>query len=112
MMKKLFTFLVTLMIISGAFAQSPENISYQAVVRNSTNQLITGQKVGMKISILQGSASGTPVYVETQEPTTNTNGLVTIEIGGGAEVSGVFGNINWANGRYFILTETDPDGGT
>jgi hypothetical protein len=37
----------------------------------------------MQISILQGSASGTAVYVETQEPTTNANGLVSIEIGTG-----------------------------
>jgi hypothetical protein len=62
----------------------------------------------MQISILQGSSTGTVVYTETQTPTTNANGLVSIEIGGGAG----FSTIDWANGPYFIKTETDPTGGT
>jgi hypothetical protein len=66
----------------------------------------------MRISILQGSATGTAVYVETQTPTTNANGLATIEIGGGTPVTGTFSAINWASGIYFIKTETDPIGGT
>jgi hypothetical protein len=66
----------------------------------------------MQISILQGSASGTAVYVETQSPTTNANGLISIKIGDGTVQSGDFTNIEWANGPYFIKTETDPAGGT
>jgi hypothetical protein len=65
----------------------------------------------MQISILQGSAGGTAVYVETQTPTTNANGLVSIEIGAGTVVSGDFTTIDWANGFYFIKTETDLLGG-
>ncbi|MBC8344609.1 MAG: collagen-like protein [Bacteroidetes bacterium] len=66
----------------------------------------------MRISILQGTVSGTAVYVETQAPTTNDNGLVTIEIGAGTVVSGNFSTIDWTNGPYFIKTETDANGGT
>ncbi len=95
-----------------ASAQAPNKMSYQAVVRNNSNTLVSNQVVGMRISVLQGSATGTTVYVETQTPITNTNGLVSIEIGGGTVVSGNFANINWANGPYFIKTETDPNGGT
>ncbi len=93
-------------------AQAPNKMSYQAVIRNSSNALITNQAVGMRISILQTSSSGTAVYVETQTPITNANGLASIEIGGGTLVSGNFATINWANGPYFIKTETDPSGGT
>ena len=101
-----------LLIVTFAFAQAPQKMSYQAVIRNSSNALITNQAVGMRISILQTSSSGTAVYVETQTPITNANGLASIEIGGGTLVSGNFATINWANGPYFIKTETDATGGT
>jgi uncharacterized protein (TIGR02145 family) len=106
-MKKLFTILVTGLFTVVLFAQAPQKMSYQAVIRNSSDALITNQAIGIRISILQGSASGTIVYTETQTPTTNANGLVSIEIGGGAG----FNTIDWAAGPYFIKTETDPAGG-
>jgi len=111
-MRKLFTVLAAVLLTASMFAQSPEKMSYQAVVRDASDNLITNTQVGMQISILQGSASGTAVYVETQELTTNANGLVSIEIGDGTIVSGDFSTIDWANGPYFIKTETDPTGGT
>jgi hypothetical protein len=117
-MKKIFTLFTPLLIIGGIFlpkqasAQAPQKMSYQAVIRNSTNTLITSTEVGMRISILQGTSTGTAVYVETQTPNTNTNGLASLEIGSGTIISGDFSAINWANGPYFIKTETDPSGGT
>jgi hypothetical protein len=111
-MKKIITICAAILMTSSLFAQAPNKMSYQAVIRNNTNALVANQAVGMRISILQTSPSGTAVYVETQTPSTNTNGLVSIEIGGGAVVSGNFSNINWANGPYFIQTESDPNGGT
>src|SRR5690554_6802597 len=111
-MKKLFTFMVAVFLTATLWAQSPEKMSYQAVIRNSSEALVTNTTVGMQISILQGTASGTAVYVETQSPTTNANGLISIKIGDGTVQSGDFTNIEWANGPYFIKTETDPAGGT
>jgi len=111
-MRKLFTIIAAVLLSLSLSAQSPEKMSYQAVVRDNINTLVTNTSVGMQISILQGSASGTAVYIETQTPTTNANGLVSIEIGGGTVVSGTFANIDWANGPYFINTEIDPAGGT
>lgn len=111
-MKKIITIFVALILTANVFAQAPEKMGYQAVIRNNLNALVANQSVGMKISILQGSSSGTAVYVETQTPTTNINGLVSIEIGGGTVVSGTFSNIDWVNGPYFVKTETDPSGGS
>jgi hypothetical protein len=111
-MKKIYSIIATLLMTASVFAQSPEKMSYQAVVRNSSDALVTSTAVGMQISILQGSSSGTAVYVETQTPTSNANGLVSLEIGAGTVVSGDFTTIDWANGPYFIKTETDPTGGT
>jgi len=95
-------------IVPSLFAQAPQKMSYQAVIRNSSNQLVVNKSVGMRISILKGSEAETVVYTETQSATTNGNGLVSIEIGGGTG----FDTIDWANGPYFIKTETDPSGGT
>jgi uncharacterized protein (TIGR02145 family) len=86
-------------------------MSYQAVIRDASNELVASQSVGMQISILQGSASGTVVYTETQTPTTNANGLVSIAIGEGS-TNDDFSSIDWANGPYFVKTETDPNGGS
>ena len=111
-MKKLFTIAAAILMTASVWAQAPQKMSYQAVVRDASNSLITTQAVGMQISILQGSSSGTPVYVETQTPSTNAIGLVSLEIGTGTLVSGDLTTIDWANDTYFIKTETDPTGGT
>jgi hypothetical protein len=94
------------------FAQAPQKMSYQAVIRNASDVLISNTTIGIQISILQGSSSGTAVYVETHTPTTNQNGLVSLEIGTGTVVTGTFSGIDWSAGPHFIKTETDPSGGT
>jgi hypothetical protein len=108
-MRKLFTIIVAVLLTASVFAQTPQKMSYQAVIRDASDNLITGTQVGMQISILQGSAGGTAVYVETQNSTTNANGLVTLEIGTGT-TNDDFSAIDWASGPYFIKTETDPSG--
>jgi len=95
-----------------SFGQVPEKISYQAVIRDAGNELVSNQQVGMKISILQGSESGTVVYAETHSPTTNANGLVSVIVGNGIVVEGDISTINWGIGTYFLKSETDVTGGT
>ncbi len=103
---------LSLMISGSVWGQSPNRISYQSVVRNSSNALVTSQAVGTQISILQGSTTGTPVYVETHSVSTNINGLLSLQVGGGVLVSGDMSTIDWSMGPYFIKTEIDPTGGT
>jgi len=113
-MKKVFSIIVAVLLTASVFAQVPEKMSYQAVIRNNSNALVASTAVGMRVSILQGSPTGTEVYKEIYNPNpqTNANGLVNIEIGGGIPITGAFATIDWANGPYFIKTETDPTGGT
>lgn len=116
-MKKLLILVAALLVNSVVFAPPitpvPQKISYQAVVRNSSNALVVNHPVGMMISILQSSATtGTVVYAETQTPTTNANGVLNIAIGTGTVTSGSFSAIDWSAGPYFMKTEIDPAGGT
>jgi trimeric autotransporter adhesin len=115
-MKKSFLFsillLVALFCSQTIWAQAPDKMSYQAVIRDASGALIKSAPVGIKFSLLQSSVSGTAVYVETQTVTTNSNGVATAAIGGGTVVSGTMATIDWSTGPYFIKTETDPTGGS
>jgi hypothetical protein len=115
---KNFYFSTFLLLLSMTFfsfeaeAQAPQTMTYQSVLRNSSNALVANTAVGIKISVLQGSSSGNEAYVETQMATTNANGLVSLQIGAGTADIGTFSEIDWANGPYFIKTEIDPTGGS
>jgi trimeric autotransporter adhesin len=110
---KLFVFfLFTFFYSLNSNAQVVSGMTYQAVIRNSSNALIANTVVGVKISILETSPSGTIVYSEKQYPTTNANGLATFVIGTGTVILGDFFTINWTTGLHFIKTETDPTGGS
>jgi hypothetical protein len=110
-MKRIYTLLLFLLATVSILAQSPEKMSYQAVLRDASNTLLTNQEVGMQISILQSTITGVAVYIETQTTTTNINGLVSIAIGSGTS-SDNFSTIDWSAGPYFIKTATDPSGGS
>lgn len=101
-----------LLLTAAVSAQAPALLSYQAVVRDDLNALVANTTVGMRLSLLQGSDTGPAQYVETHQVPTNANGLATLQIGGGAVVSGDMATLDWANGPWFLRTETDPTGGT
>lgn len=112
-MKKIYTLITEGIILStSVLAQALQKMSCQTVVRDASNTILPTQDVGMPISILQGRATCTDVYVETQTPSTNTNELVSLEIGTGTLVSGNFTTIHWVNDAYFKKTETDSTGET
>jgi len=92
--------------------QPPQSISYQSIIRDASGNLLKEQTIGIQISILQGSETGTTVYRETHQNPTNANGLVSLEIGNGTPVQGNFADIDWTDGPYFVKTETDPSGGS
>lgn len=112
-MKKLITLLITALLTLNVFSQitAPQTMSYQAVVRNSSNTLVKNSRVGVKISILDGSVSGAAVYVETHLVQTNENGLLNLEIGRGNVVTGNYYSDTYWGQIKFLKTEIDPLGG-
>ena len=116
-MKYPFSILIIALILSCAFlpavhAQAPQKMSYQSVIRDASNALVVNHVVRIKLSVLQGTSLGPVVFSEVHLVQTNVNGLASVQIGGGANISGSIGGINWDDGPYFIKTETDPSGGT
>ncbi|GAB5538394.1 MAG: hypothetical protein Salg2KO_04970 [Salibacteraceae bacterium] len=116
-MKTKNLFYIALLAVIGiststvAWAQSPEAINYQTVIRNSSGEVISGGAVGIELAILQGSSSGTAVYTETHTATTNDFGLVNLKLGEGTSGDD-FSAIDWANGPYFLAVGLDAEGGS
>ena len=136
-MKKFLLATLCILICGLAFAQAPQKMSYQAVIRDNSGNLVTNQHISMRISILketelssaeypggrtrafgdevtyiQNPTYNQEIYIETHTVSTNTNGLVSIEIGTGTVSMGNFSSIDWSEGVYFIRTDVDLNGGT
>ena len=110
-MRIVISLLGALIFSLSVFCQFPEKFSYQAVVRAADNTLLSNTEIGVQVSIIQDSPDGSAVFTETHTPVTNENGLFSIEIGAGVAKVGVLGDINWAEGPYYIQTKIDPEGG-
>ncbi len=90
-----------------AIAQAPQKINFQSILRNSSGEVIGNKSVGLKISILSGSIDGSSVYSET-----HASGLISLQIGNGTVISGIFVNIDWGGASHFIKLEADFSGGS
>jgi hypothetical protein len=113
-MKKINLLLMLLALVAGTFnlsAQAPTGINYQAVARSSSGTLMANKTLGVRISILAGSASGTADYVEKHSVSTNAYGLFNLIIGGGSAQSGTFSSINWSAGNKYLKLELDSNNG-
>ena len=111
MKKILLSIITSAFMVLLSFGQAPEGFKYQAVLRDAGIAVISNQSVGVRLTIEQGSAGGIVVYTETFSPTTNSYGLVNLEIGTGTTTDD-FTAIDWANGTYFIETAVDASGGS
>ena len=109
---KAFFLIIILLFSVSAFAQAPEGFNYSAIVRDNTGDPLTNQSVSFRFSIIRGNVAGTVVYSETHNTTSNQFGQVSLIIGNGSVLSGVFANIAWGADAYFLKVELDRDGGS
>ena len=97
-MRKLLTSLMMLLFAVNVFAQSGnDKISYQAVVRNAQNQLVSNKTVDVTVNIFNGDAT-TAAYTEMQTTTTNLNGLISLLIGPDGD-NAAWNSIQWNHAR-------------
>ena len=112
MMKQIIPLLLSILFANDILAQAPTTMIHEFMVNNSTGTPVASRTIAVRASILQGSSSGTAVYVETHTPTTDANALARISVGAGTVVSGTYGTIDWSAGPYYIKTEVDIAGGS
>ena len=112
MKKIIFTLIVICtMVPQISFAQSPDLFNYQAAIRASNGNPLTGQNVSIRMSIIESSSGDTTVYQESFQLTTDDRGLISLQVGNGTPISGDFQTIEWGSGSYFLQTEVDENGG-
>ncbi|MFC2118455.1 FISUMP domain-containing protein [Bacteroidota bacterium] len=111
-MKNISIFILFILVICfKGISQSPQSLNYQAVARNIDGSVIAESQIGIKISIIESSSSGTVLYSETFNKTTNILGLFSLEIGRG-ESDDVFSAIDWSTpSSKWIRVEVDIEGG-
>jgi hypothetical protein len=107
----LFILLLSVVMINS---NAQTGLNFQGVARTSNNVILASQAISIKLSILQGSATGTAEYTETRRVITNAQGLFTAVIGDTGAIStlGSFNNINWKLSPKFLKIEMDPAAGT
>ncbi len=111
-MKNLHTILF---LFISLFAYSQNNgINFQGVGRNSSGAVLATQKISLRFTVIQGSETGSVEYVESKEVTTNAQGIFSVVIGDGTQISktGNFTDINWKINPKFLKVEMDPAGGS
>lgn len=109
-MKNLYL-LLSLFLVSFMYSQVPQAFTYQTIAFNSAGAPVANGSVKLRISILENSATGTVLYTETHTKTTNSKGLVNLNIGQGTATTGSFATINWGTNTKFVKVEMDPTGG-
>ena len=112
-MKKIVLLVIFVTIpLAIIYGQSPQSFNYQAVARDAMNQPIKSQAIGIRFSVLEGSATGTAMYVESHTPTTSELGIFSVRVGEGTVISGTFSSLDWGANSYWLQVEMDAAGGT
>jgi hypothetical protein len=101
-MKTIFTTTFLMLITAFLWAQAPQGIPYQAVLRNADGTVMASSAVNLTFMIHDGAANGTVVYQESHSLTSNSQGLVSCVVGSGVVSQGNFANINWGGGAKFL----------
>jgi surface protein len=109
-MKKLLI-LLTLTITTALQAQAPQGFNYQATVRNASGDLVVNQNVSFSFNVIQGSQDADPTYSEDHTLLTDDLGQVSLVIGQGSPTTGVFSEIDWSIGNYYLAIELDTGSG-
>jgi len=103
--------MATTLVAQQIPSQIPQTMSYQVVIRNASNSIVSAEAVNVRISIIRGILSASTVYSEVHSGVTNQAGLLSVEIGNGQAIAGTFSSIDWSKGPYAVRTEVASEAG-
>ncbi|MFN5930529.1 MAG: beta strand repeat-containing protein, partial [Sphingobacteriales bacterium] len=114
LIKVLLILVICLSTTTIVFSQAPQLLNYQGVARNSVGNAIPNKTMTLRISIRNGSVTGSALYVETRQIKTNGAGLFATQIGSSGSIStvGSLSGVSWSSGLKFLQVELDPEGGS
>lgn len=107
-MKRLLLILSILVLSVIVMAQAPQQFSYQALIRDAENEIVSNRVITLQVSII--TTNGDVVYSETHQTATNENGVVSVAVGSGSTTDD-FSQIDWSIGDYYMQTTIDLGAG-
>ena len=110
-MKNYLSIVILLFLGLSLNAQAPQGFNYQATVRNASGDLVVNQNVSFSFNVIQGSQDADPTYSEDHTLLTDDLGQVSLVIGQGTPTTGVFSEIDWSIGNYYLAIELDTGSG-
>ncbi len=110
-MKNYLSIVILLFLGLSLKAQAPQGFNYQATVRNASGDLVISQNVSFGFNIIQGSQTADPAYSEEHTLSTDDLGQVSLVIGQGSPTTGIFSEIDWSIGNYYLAIELDTGSG-
>lgn len=109
-MKAIIRIAFLLFLTCELFAQSPNQINFQGVLRNTDGTPLKNQTVTITASFTTFNV-GTLRYRETHAVSTDDFGLIHLTLGTGNPVSGLFQNIQWDQEQISFSAEAALAGG-
>jgi len=106
-MKRLFTSILFLFFVANVFSQAPNAFKFQTMIRDVSGEVLPLQDLTLKFLIHINTPDGEVIYEEQHLVATNSVGLVNVNIGNGEVLTGLFNEINWASGSYFLEEQID-----
>ncbi len=100
-MKRSYISFIVLVIAMSVCAQGPLSFKYQAYLRNSDGSIRGNEFLTLQLSIVQGTPNGSSVYSEVHNTSTNSHGLVSVNVGDGSTSSNMAA-VQWGAGPFFL----------
>ena len=108
-MKNFVALFIFITLISMLQAQAPQGFRYQAVARDATGNVITGN-LDIRFALKEDDSNGPTRYEETHQATTNPQGVFELTVGNGSAISGNIETIDWAHHQYWLQVKLKTPG--